>query len=155
MQHLTTELRDLIEQYAVHFLLYSEEDLSYKAAPDRWSKKEIIGHLCDSAQNNLQRFIRGQYYAEPPHIVYHQDEWVDLAQYQQYDVKQLVNLWAALNLHLAWVLDHMAIDNYGKMVDTGKYSAEPHTLEWLAADYVNHLQHHLRQITEGGDGVIG
>lgn len=148
MQTVTTELRDLVEQYAVHFLLYSEEDLTYKAAPDRWSKKEVIGHLCDSAQNNLQRFVRGQYYAEPPHIVYHQNEWVELAHYQQYDNKQLVNLWAALNLHIAWVLDHMSVANYGKLVDTGKGEKELHALEWLAKDYVSHLQHHLRQINE-------
>lgn len=148
MQTVTTELHDLIEQYAVHFLLYSEEDLNHKPAPDKWSKKEILGHLCDSALNNLQRFIRGQYYAEPPHIVYHQNEWVALQQYQSYDTKQLVNLWATLNQHLCWVLDHMSEANYGKLVNTGKEEKDLHPLEWLAKDYVSHLKHHLRQITE-------
>lgn len=148
MQNVTSELRELIEQYSVHFLLYNEEDLSLKPAPHKWSKKEILGHLCDSAQNNLQRFIRGQYYAEPPHIVYHQNEWVELAHYQNYDTKQLVNLWATLNQHLCWVLDHMSPDNYSKNCNTGKSEIELHNLQWLAIDYVSHLKHHLRQITE-------
>ncbi len=27
---------------------------------DHWSRKEILGHLIDSATNNHQRFVRGQ-----------------------------------------------------------------------------------------------
>ncbi|MDX1941745.1 MAG: DinB family protein [Saprospiraceae bacterium] len=148
MQDLTIELRELIEQYSVHFLLFSEEDLTHKPTPDKWSRKEVIGHLCDSAQNNLQRFVRGQYYAEPPQIVYHQNEWVALQTYQTYDTRALVNLWATLNLHLCWVLDHMNPENYAKTCNTGKDEAELHSLEWLAADYVNHMKHHLKQITD-------
>lgn len=148
MQHLTTELRDLIDQYSVHFLLYSAADLSLKPAPDKWSRKEIIGHLCDSAMNNLQRFIRGQYYAESPHIVYHQNEWVALQYYQDYDAQDLINLWATLNRHICWVLDHMAPENYSKMVDTSKNSVESHDLQFLATDYVSHLKHHLHQLAD-------
>jgi hypothetical protein len=37
---------------------YSEEELSRKPSPNKWSKKEILGHLCDSANNNIQRLIR-------------------------------------------------------------------------------------------------
>lgn len=145
MQNITTELRDLIEQYSVHLLLYSEEELRYKAAPDKWSKKEVIGHLCDSAMNNLQRFVRGQYYAEPPHIIYHQNEWVALQHYQDYEPSALVELWAALNLHICWVLDYISVDRYDKLVDTGKDGVELHDLQFLATDYVSHLKHHLEQ----------
>ncbi|MBK7872773.1 MAG: DinB family protein [Saprospiraceae bacterium] len=148
MQHITTELRELIEQYSIHFQGLSQEELMHKPSPERWSKKELIGHLCDSAQNNIQRFIRGQYYAEPPQIVYHQDEWVELAHYQEYDAWQLINFWATLNLHLCWILDNMNPENYSKICNTGQDEAELHSLEWLAADYVNHMKHHLKQITD-------
>ena len=148
MQHITPELRALTEQYTAYFQALSQEELTHEPAPERWSKKEIIGHLCDSAQNNIQRFIRGQYYAEPPHIVYHQNEWVELAHYQKYDAWQLINLWATLNLHICWILENMNPDNYSKTCNTGKDEAELHTLEWLARDYVSHLKHHLRQMTD-------
>lgn len=148
MQHITTELRELIEQYSIHFQELSQEELTNKPTPERWSKKELIGHLCDSAQNNIQRFIRGQYYAEPPQIVYHQNEWVELAHYQEYDAWQLINFWATLNLHLCWILDNMNPENYSKICNTGQDEAELHSLEWLAADYVNHMKHHLKQITD-------
>lgn len=145
MKTITTELRALIDQYAVHFLSYTEEELTQKPAPDKWSNKEIIGHLCDSAMNNLQRFIRGQYYVEPPRIIYHQEEWVALQQYQEYDAQDLIHLWATLNRHFCWVLDHIAPENYTKMVDTSKNSVESHDLQFLATDYVAHLKHHLQQ----------
>ena len=29
-----------------------------RPAPDKWAKKEILGHLLDSASNNHQRFVR-------------------------------------------------------------------------------------------------
>lgn len=148
MQNVTSELRDLVEQYSVHFLFYSEEDLRRKPAPNKWSRKELIGHLCDSAQNNLQRFVRGQYYVEPPHIIYHQEEWVALQAYQDYDSQALINFWAMLNLHICWVLEHMSPANYSKTCNTGKDEPELHELEWLAKDYVGHLKHHLRQIIE-------
>ncbi|MBL8017837.1 MAG: DinB family protein, partial [Ignavibacteria bacterium] len=46
---------------------YKEEQLSAKASPLKWSKKELLGHLCDSAVNNLGRFIRAQFEEEPFH----------------------------------------------------------------------------------------
>ena len=36
-------------------------DWDYKPFPEKWSKKEVIGHLIDSAQINLQRFTRCTY----------------------------------------------------------------------------------------------
>ena len=34
---------------------------NYKAGPNKWSKKEIIGHLIDSGKINLQSFVRSIY----------------------------------------------------------------------------------------------
>ncbi len=46
-----------------------EQTFSFKATSEKWSKKEIIGHLIDSATNNHQRFVRGQF-EETPKIIY-------------------------------------------------------------------------------------
>src|ERR1043165_9908871 len=37
-----------------------DEEASIRPAPGKWSKKEILGHLIDSAANNHQRFLRLQ-----------------------------------------------------------------------------------------------
>ncbi len=48
--------------------------MSIKLFPNKWSKKEIIGHLINSATNNHQRFVRCQFETIPK-IVYDQNKW--------------------------------------------------------------------------------
>jgi hypothetical protein len=54
-----------------------ENEFSFKPAENKWSKKEILGHLIDSASNNHQRFVRAQF-EEHANIFYHQNEWVEI-----------------------------------------------------------------------------
>jgi hypothetical protein len=37
---------------------FSEAESEERPAPERWTKKEVVGHLIDSASNNHQRFVR-------------------------------------------------------------------------------------------------
>jgi len=126
-----------IEQQAI--------DWETKPAPNKWSKKEIIGHLTDSAQVNLQRFVRCTY-DEGFKLVYAQDEWVAAAHYQEADIKELLDLWILLNRQLIRVLSYYPDERLSAQCDTGKNEVNLHTVEWLAADYVEHLKHHLNQI---------
>jgi hypothetical protein len=116
-----------------------------KPSPATWSKKEIIGHLIDSAQNNIRRFVAGQY-DHSPKIVYAQDDWVKLQNYQSYDRDELIQLWVLLNKHLCRILKAMPPAHYERTCDTGKGEIELHTLKYLAEDYLVHMRHHLRQI---------
>jgi hypothetical protein len=50
-------------------LVIDEQTFSHKPAPGKWSKKEIPGHLVDSANNNHQRFLRAQF-EDVPAIFY-------------------------------------------------------------------------------------
>src|SRR4051794_27432292 len=78
-------------------------DWATKPEPAKWSKKQIIGHLIDSAQVNLQRFIRCTY-EEDFKLTYEQVEWVDAAHYQEANINELLGLWKLLNLQIARVL---------------------------------------------------
>ena len=141
MQRSASELDTLIHQYLPGLQALPVEQLRYKPAPTRWSKKEILGHTIDSAQNNLRRFITAQY-DNTPHIVYNQDQWVALSGYQQYDEAELVQLWYLLHQHLVTVLKNMPPEMALRQCRTESL----HTLEWLAQDYIRHLQHHLHQV---------
>ena len=114
-------------------------------APGKWSNKEIIGHLCDSAMINLQRFVRCTY-EENFKLVYGQDEWVGAQHYQQMDIENLLELWRLLNLQITRVLERYPADRWQTQCDSKKEEVGLHTVEWLAQDYVVHLQHHLDQI---------
>jgi hypothetical protein len=139
------ELNTLIT--ALHPLLLSipQEELEKPPAHGKWSKKEILGHLIDSAANNHQRFVRIQY-QDLPHIVYHQEEWVSLQDYRSEPLETVIALWAAYNRHLAHVITKISPINYNRKGNTGKDAPFEPTLEWLVEDYLAHMKHHLEQI---------
>ena len=118
-------------------------DWEYKASPLKWSKKEVIGHLIDSAQINLQRFVRCTY-EEGFRLTYEQVEWVQAARYQQADINELIELWALLNLQIVRVLENYPTDRVTARCDNSKQEPNLQTVEWLATDYVEHLLHHLK-----------
>jgi hypothetical protein len=82
MNSTVNELLSVINDYSQRFEKFSEEEFSAKPDPSKWSKKEVLGHLIDSAQNNLRRFVVGQYEMVPPKITYDQDFWVAANGYQ-------------------------------------------------------------------------
>ena len=146
MKKLAEEIRETVLDNASVIRAMSLLEFDHKPSPTKWSKKEILGHLVDSAQNNLQRFVRGQY-ENIPKIVYTQDEWVKLQHYKDYEKEELIQLWVSLNLHLCRTLSLMDPANYERQCDTGKPDTELHTLSFLADDYLKHMRHHLEQIT--------
>jgi hypothetical protein len=115
-----------------------------KPIPAKWSRIEVLGHLIDSAQNNLRRFICGQYESPPALISYDQDFWVAANQYAHARKEDIIQLWILLNERIASVLQNMPVnlhENYCPIVTGGQQ-----TLQWFAEDYVKHMKHHLNQI---------
>ena len=119
-----------------------EAEFSRQPAPGKWSKKQLLGHLIDSAANNHQRFVRAQF-EDRPRISYDQNEWNRCSRYENFEAGQLIDLWAAYNRHLATLLSLIPEEDLKRTCDNGK---EEHTLAWLFEDYVGHLEHHLGQI---------
>ena len=143
MNSIAAELNTIIDKHLASLELIQEADLLFKPSPSKWSKKEIIGHMVDSAQSNIRRFIVAQYEKEPT-INYNQDQWVKLSAYQQWDSSSLVSLWYLLNKQVCAILNNMSDESLQRKCMTG----ELHTLEWLAKDYVKHLLHHLHYVLE-------
>ena len=138
-------LRDLVEGCTKQLLTISDEAASRRLASGNWSRKQILGHLIDSAANNHQRFIRLQIEAELRFPGYDQDEWVARNEYASRAWAELVALWSAYNRHLAHVLEHLAPEALGHIWDRDNDRC---TLEFIAAHYLDHLRHHLTQILE-------
>ena len=124
MKTTISELQKIISEYSLKISSMPEDDFSAKPSAVKWSKKEVLGHLIDSAQNNLRRFICGQYEAVPSKIVYDQDHWVTLNAYQQAESKEIIALWVLLNKRIASVLEKMPSISYSNLSDTGKNSIQ-------------------------------
>ena len=124
----------------------TDSEAARKPGPGRWSKKEILGHLIDSAANNHQRFVRAQL---TPHLhfpEYEQESWVAAQSYATEAWPELVTLWLALNRHLLHVLRALPDSALQHEVSIG--GKPPVALFEVAEGYLRHLNHHLSQILQ-------
>lgn len=123
---------------------YSEEELSVKR-PGKWSRKEVLGHLIDSAINNLKRFTDAQA-SEQPYIVirYQQDQLVAVNYYQELPLSHLFGLWQALNQQIFYVTSAISPDKLA--IPVLLPDGQSVTLSYLIEDYVAHMEHHFKTL---------
>ena len=153
MSDYVVELRDAVNGAAPKLLALRDGGAA-RPAPDKWSPREIIGHLLDSAINNYGRIVRGQLQDELVFPGYAQDDWVRIGRYRDAPWEELVTLWRTINLQLARVMEGTPRDIRRRPREKHSFdvigvplkAAEEATLEHVMSDYVRHLQHHLRQI---------
>ena len=157
MNDLAKDLQQTVETATRRLMAISELQALASGGEGRWSAKEILGHLIDSAANNHQRFVRAQATDDLVFAGYEQEYWVGVQHYDEVPWPALVWFWQAYNLHLAHVIDHIppatltalrsrhTLDKIAwQTVDPGT----PSTLAYLIGDYIGHLKAHLRQIDE-------
>ena len=154
MNQFLEEFRRTVEDAKARLLAIPAEDARL-GSPEKWSPKQIVGHLIDSAANNHQRFVRTQSTNDLICEGYDQDAWVTVQKYNDEPWPDLVQLWAAYNLHLAHVIAVMPHDaltrartehNLDKIAFKAVDKNSPTTLEYFVRDYAGHMRHHLTQI---------
>ncbi len=144
MKEVAENLRKVVTEVLPLLQKVSDDEASLKPLPHKWSKKEILGHLIDSAGNNQQKFVRTMADPEVEFVGYQQNFWVDSQNYHTADWRILINLWHAYNLHLAHIIEKVNPENLSHTItitDAGNF-----TLKFIMEDYVEHLKHHLNQI---------
>jgi hypothetical protein len=144
MKELSEKLVRAVQSAEGKLRHVSEAESGTPALKGGWSRKQVLGHLIDSASNNHQRFVRAtlQGSLEFPH--YDQDGCVRVQAVQNAPWPLLVSLWTDYNLYLAHVIAHLPADKLKAHCRIGE--DKPVTLRFLAEDYLTHLLHHLGQI---------
>lgn len=157
MQNFLDDFRETIETAEKRLLTISEQQSQISRAEGKWSPKEIIGHLIDSAANNHPRFVRAQFNDELAFSGYEQEDWVRVQGYNEEPWQQLVQLWKHYNLHLLHVMSLVSEQTRTKPRTTHNLdqiawktvaAKDSVTLEYFMRDYVAHMKNHLRQITD-------
>ena len=116
-------------------------------AVGKWSAKEVVGHLTDSAVNNLARIVRLETVLDMDPEVradnYEQEAWVLAQAYAEKDWLQIVQLWRGLNEHIGWTMRHVSREKLGRIC---VFPDGQVTMGFLMEDYIAHMEHHLRDL---------
>lgn len=143
-------LREHIAHVPERVKALPESELTQQT-PGKWSRKEILGHLIDSAINNLKRFTDVQTQtADGPYRIqgYDQDKLVAINRYHALPLPHLLALWGSLNTQIVYVAEAVPAETLARPVEFGQTDNDDPglTLGWLIEDYVAHLEHHLRTL---------
>ena len=144
MNEFAERLRRAVENEEPSLRAIADPSASNSPGETRWSKKQELGHLIDSATNNRVRFARAALdgrFEGPP---YDSRGWVELGGYAQMPWAEIVDLWKALNLALATLISRIPEEHRRAECRIGEsFSA---SLEFVVDDYIQHMQHHLDHI---------
>jgi len=144
MEEIIERLNYVIEALPIRVKQFSEQEFSAQLL-NKWSKKEILGHLCDSATNNHHRFVKIQFEQQPFIVVpYNQNDWLLIQNYQNIPIHEIIGLWAALNKQIVRVISKISEEKLLYLCDIGDNKSI--TLSELIHDYLRHMDHHLIQI---------
>src|SRR3984885_12702420 len=144
MKDLSEQLLRVVEAAEPRLREINELESANPILPGGWSRKQVLGHLIDSASNNHQRFVRAALQPSLEFPGYDQNGNVSIQAPQEADWLLLISLWAAYNRYLAHVIAHLPDSKLQTLCRIG--SGEPVTLAFLASDYVAHMVHHLKQV---------
>jgi hypothetical protein len=145
LQETSERLRMLINGAKERFASIDEATWNAQRSPGKWSKKEILGHLVDSAANNHLRFVKAQLADDIfTGTIYEQDLFVSSQRYRDENIEELIELWYAYNRHLVHVIKHIDPEKLNIVCRIGHYPDV--TFSFLITDYVTHLEHHLEQL---------
>jgi hypothetical protein len=148
---------EIVDEGASRLLSIRDDVASEPRAPAKWSRKEIVGHLIDSAINNHARFVRAQMQDDLIFSGYDQDAWVRLQRYQDRSWTGLIHAWRTYNAQIAEIMratPRVELDRPRLRHNLQEIGFRPlppgsdATLGFLMRDYVEHLQHHLRQVLD-------
>lgn len=144
MRQTIADLQAILDDVPAQLRDIKEAGAEVSSSPEKWSKKEILGHLIDSATNNHQRFVRAQTSAELVAPKYEQEAWVSVQGYEEESWESLIDLWETYNRHILHVMSRVPESKLPTRCLIG--DNEPVTLQFLMADYVDHMKGHLHQI---------
>lgn len=137
-------LRQTIEREVVALRELTDEQAEVPRGPGKWSPKEELGHLIDSASNNHLRFVGGAIGSEFRGAGYPQEQWVRLHNYVHLPYARIVNLWFEYNWLLANLIENIPDEKLSTECFLG--SDQSVTLGFVIEDYVRHMQHHIDQL---------
>ena len=144
MKSTAAELLSIVKDAEANLERVTDAESRKPILPGGWSRKQLLGHLIDSASNNHQRFVRAALQDSLEFPAYEQDGWQQVQAIQDVPWSIVLALWANYNRYLAHIISNLPAPKLNVPCRIGPN--QPVTLEFLVTDYLTHLLHHLEQI---------
>jgi len=145
------ELLRLIQEYEPKLLSLSEEAITKKENSQNRTIKQILGHLIDSASNNIHRIVHFQY--QPSPLIFpdyanlgNNDRWIAIQNYQDENWEDLIQLWKYSNIHIVHVINNVNQNKLDNLWITALN--ERISLKSMILDYLPHFKLHLKEIDD-------
>jgi hypothetical protein len=148
MKELSEKLLSAVDAAEPRLRAITASESAKPVLPGGWSRKQVLGHLIDSASNNHQRFVRAAQQTSLEFPAYDQEGNVRVQAPQEADWPLLISLWAAYNRYLAHIIARLPASRLETVCRIGP--GKPVTLSFIAEDYLTHMVHHLRQVGAAG-----
>jgi hypothetical protein len=148
-------IESLLQEWEPRLSELSEETITSRKNKQNRTIRQILGHMIDSASNNLHRIVHLQYQSSPftfPNYASYgnNDRWIAIQNYQEEDITILIPLWKYLHLHLIHVIrniDREKLENQWKADERVFIN-----LKDMVVDFLRHFELHLSEIQELIDG---
>ncbi len=139
-----------VTNWEVQLIGLDQEVISTIRNNQNRSIKQIVGHMIDSASNNIHRIIHLQYQPSPFAFPCYasngnNDRWIAVQNYQDEDWEIMVKLWKYSHLHYIHVTSQINQDKINNKWDSGSGLV---SLKEMVEDFPRHFQLHLDEIQE-------
>jgi uncharacterized damage-inducible protein DinB len=149
---LGTQFQERIDVASARLEIVTEAQSNQLIREGGWSRKEVLGHLIDSALNNHQRFVRAALDGHYEGPSYDQKGWIALHGYGELGWTALLEHWRKQNELLARVVAR--IPNHRLDANCQVRGDLTSSLSHLVVDYLNHLETHVAQIVPAEPGPV-
>ncbi len=149
MNNIVKELDEIIEIFKSDYSELDESTSSIRISEDKWTLKEIIGHLIDSASNNHQRFVRFQLSKVLEFPDYKNKQWLEIQKHQNMKFSELLLLFYYYNKLITNII--LNVDKKNLNNKWNVYWDENSTFitfEQLIVHYVDHIKSHLNHFRD-------
>ncbi len=145
------ELIRLINEWEIKLTTLPEDVITQRRNSQNRTIKQIVGHMVDSASNNIHRIIHLQYQVSP--LIFpdyanfgNNDRWIAIQNYQHENWEGLIQLWKYSNYHIVHVINNVSMDKLDHIWINAL--GEPIALKNMITDYLRHIKLHLNEIEE-------
>jgi hypothetical protein len=145
------ELLRLIDEWEPKLLALPDATIPIRRNGQNRTIKQIVGHLVDSASNNIHRIVHLQY--QPSPLIFpdyanlgNNDRWIAIQNYQDEKWTDLIQLWKFSNIHLIHVINNVNKDKLNNEWITALNKKV--SLRTMIIDYLRHFKLHLDEIDE-------